>query len=122
MIQVEMSKDIRAYKEKLFGPLSGREALCLAFGLITFLAVKTFVFAGVELVSDASGFILLLCFAPFVIWGWLRISGMYVNEYFKMASKCLFAPKVRHYDNGLKLKRKTIKTKPSKKQELKPFK
>lgn len=122
MIQVEMNKDVRAYKEKLFGPLSGRETLCIVCGCATFFLVKTFIFANVELMSDVSGFLFLICFAPFGIFGWAKISGMYLNEYFKLASKCLLAPKVRHYDNGLKLKRKAIKTKPSKKSELKPFK
>lgn len=121
MIRVEMSKDIREYKEKLFGPFSGREALSLVCGCGFFFFMKTFVFYHVELASDVSGFLALFCFAPFVVFGWAKISGMYINEYLKLALKCIFAPKVRHYDNGLKKKRKTIKTKPSKKTELKPF-
>ena len=112
--KIEINKDIREYKEKFLGPLSLRETVCLVLGVLTAYFVKTTFFSDVELASDVSGFIGMVCMIPFFIIGWAKPYGMYLEEFIRCAMGSLLSPVKRRYDNGLKLPRKVKKTKSSK--------
>lgn len=121
MIQVEMNKDVRNYKEKLLGPFSAREVVCLGLGAGFSYLVKALFFPGVPF-ADAMGYIVVLCMIPFALIGWCKVYGMYIEKFMQSAFQAIISPKKRYYDNGLKREKKRIKTKKSKDKELQPFK
>lgn len=114
---VEMNKDIREYKEKLIGPFSGRETICLLAGLGFFALIKYLFFPDWEAASEQSSYLLLGCVIPFVAVGWGRFYGMYIEDFIKCAMSSFLAPRVRKYDNGIRRERRHIKTVPSKDKE-----
>ncbi len=122
MIQVEMNKDVRDYKEKLLGPFSARETMCLALGAGLSYLVKALFFPGVAFTSDAMGFIVIFCVAPFVLLGWGKVYGMYLEKFMQSAFQTIISPRIRYYDNGLKIPKNKIKTKKSRKEEFQPMK
>lgn len=122
MIQVEMNKDVRKYKEKLLGPFSAREVVCLGLGAGLSYLVKALFFPDVSLASDVTGYIVVLCMIPFALLGWGRVYGMYMEKFMQSAFQTMISPKKRYYDNGLKREKKRIRTRKSKDKELQPFK
>ncbi len=122
MIQVEMNKDVRKYKEKLLGPFSAREVVCLGLGAGSSYLIKTLFFPDIPLTSDVTGYIVVLCMIPFALIGWGKVYGMYLEKFLQSAFQTIISPKKRYYDNGLKQEKKRIRTKKSKDQELQPFK
>ncbi len=118
MKYVEMNKDVRQYKAKLLGPFSGREIICLALGVGAALLMHELIFAGSEVSLDVEGFAVLACVAPFVLVGWGKIYGMYIEVFIKSALRTVISPKIRKYDNGLKISRKPVRTKKSKDVDL----
>lgn len=120
---VEMNKDVRNYKDKLLGPLSTREVLCLVCGLVTSYIVKSFFFPEMSPLDEKMAYLVILCMLPFGFIGWWKIYGMYIEQYLKSTFITSLAPRKRVYDNGNSVKkmRKKIKTKPSKSRNLKRY-
>ena len=121
MIQEEINKDIRKYKEKFLGPLSARETACIGLGTGFSYLVKTYAFPDISWTSDAMAYLTLLCMAPFVAFGWIRVYGLYLEDFCRSAMKTVLAPKKRTYSNDFGKKKKNIRTKRSKNAELKRF-
>lgn len=122
MKKVTMNKDIRKNKAKLIAVFSARETLCIICGtLVTFLVKNTF-FKNVSLTSDVMGYITIACYIPFVIIGWGKIYGLYIEDFFAPLYQTIFSPKVRKYDNKINNPIKKHKTKKSKNKELQPIK
>lgn len=122
MIQVEMNKDVRNYKEKLLGPFSARETICLGLGAGLSYLAKALLFPDVAFTSDAMGFIVVICMAPFALLGWGRVYGMYLEKFMQSAFRTVVSPRVRHYDNGLRIPKKKMKTRKSREKDLQPIK
>lgn len=120
---VEMNKDVRNYKDKLLGPFSTRECLCLAAGLGLSYLVKATLFPEMSLTDERMAYIVIFCMLPFGALGWIKIYGMFIEQYLRSTFISTIAPKVRVYDNGNSVKkaRKKIKTKPSKNRNLKRY-
>ena len=117
----EMNKDVRNYKDKFLGPFSGREVLCLIFGVGLSYLVKTFFFPDMSPLSEEMSYIVIACMIPFVIIGWTKPYGMYIEKYLKSTFISTISPRVRTYANGNRIPRKKIKTKKSKNNELRRF-
>lgn len=115
---VEMNKDIRLNKNKLFGPFSGREIAHLGMATISSALVKMFFFPEVSLLSEEMSYIAIFVSLPFIASGWLKVYNMYLDEFIKKCGPTILAPRKRVYDNGLTIKREKIKTKPSKDKDL----
>lgn len=118
MIQVEINKDVRNYKEKLIGPFSGRECVCLGIGFGAYYLMKSIFFPNLDFADAVSGYLLIACMIPAVIIGWVKFYGMYLEVFLKSVLFTVLAPKIRRYDNSLSVKRKMIKTKKSKNKDL----
>lgn len=120
---VEMNKDVRNYKDKLLGPFSGREVLCLICGFVTSYIVKSLFFPEMSPLDERMAYLVILCMLPFGFIGWWKIYGMYIGQYLKSTFITSLAPRLRVYDNGngIKKMRKKVKTKPSKSRNLKRY-
>lgn len=119
---VKFNKDIREYKEKTVGPLTGREFLCLGFGTVAMLFVNFVLLADLELMNDIRGFVSIACYIPSIIFGWVKIDGMHIEVFVRYCLPYLMAPKKLTYKNPIKAPEiKPVKQKKSKNKALRGF-
>lgn len=113
MIEIEIPKDVRQYESKLVGPFTTRQTVCLVIGAgLAFAFYKLFPGLPSDIRIFASGIIA----APVLLFGWLKIYGMKLEDFLRAALISSFiSPKHRLYktqniytDNTKKLSKKEL--------------
>jgi hypothetical protein len=96
MLEVKIPKEINRYENKLIGPFSGRQALCIAcMGAIN---IATFKLCISFLPRDIVLMICTMISIPWGLLGWVKIYGMHFEKFFlSVAKNMILAPKVRKY-------------------------
>ena len=122
MVQVEINKDVRKFKDKFVGPLSLRETICLTIGVGLAIFVKNVFFPDVDMMSDFTIIIILFCVGPFAALGWVKVYGLNVETFIKTCLPAIMAQKKRIYDNVLKEPKIPRKVKASRKKSLQMIK
>lgn len=96
MIEMEIPKDIRKYEAKLIGPLTLRQTICLILGCV--VAIPAY-FLFDFLPQDMRYIIVAVLATPFILVGWVKISGMTFELYAKQIwYSVVAAPPERKYE------------------------
>lgn len=95
-IEIEIPKDITKYESKLIGPFTTRQTLCLvpavALAVLVFVGLKSYV-SQTLLIG-----LLMVCVAPFLLFGWYKPYGLPLEKFLKTAFiSNVLAPKARKY-------------------------
>lgn len=83
MIDGKMPKDIRVYKTKIIGPLTGRQILLVLLLLIIDLILYRYVVGPLSLPREAVIYGLILIDIPIAAFGWIEPQGMPLERYLK---------------------------------------
>ena len=83
MINVEIPKDIRQYEAKLIGPFTPRQTAFFVPGCICAIVVYKLVSNIAPM--DVAAFSCMVTVVPFVLFGWVKIYGMPLEDFIKSA-------------------------------------
>lgn len=81
MIDGKMPKDIRVYKTKIVGPLTGRQMICLALMGVIDLILYKLVITPYELPREFIIYGLIFIDLPIAALGWIEPQGMTLEKY-----------------------------------------
>lgn len=96
MINIRIPKEIRNYETKFVGPLTMRQTICVAIGLIVCVFVYNICKAFIP--RDLMLFILIFPAAAIFCFGWVKPYGMKFEQFFFSAVRNNFiAPRKRKY-------------------------
>lgn len=98
MIELEMTKDIRKYKTKLYLGLTARQCICMALAVITcvFIFFKLGYFE--DMTMETKFTICVFAALPFVAIGWIEMYGMPFEKFAMVVVQNAFLnPKRRPY-------------------------
>ncbi len=86
MLELRMSKDIKTYEPNTLGPFTFRQIVWMTIG--TVISVPLFF----NLPGQVATRILIctLIAAPFIMCGWIKVQGMYLDAYLKIVLKYIF--------------------------------
>lgn len=103
MIELEMTKDIRKYKTKLYLGLTARQCICMVLAMV--LCAFTFVKLGYfeDMTLETRFTICVFIALPFLAVGWLEMYGMPFEKFVLVVIQNSFLnPKRRPYKSDLK--------------------
>lgn len=96
MIDIRIPKEIRSYEAKFVGPLTMRQTICVAVGLIVCVFVYNICKSFIP--RDLMLFILIFPAAAIFCFGWVKPYGMKFEQFFFSAVRNNFiAPRRRKY-------------------------
>lgn len=95
-IDIRIPKEIRNYETKFVGPLTMRQTICVAIGLI--VCVLVYNLCKVFIPRDLMLFMLIFPAAAIFCFGWVKPYGMKFEQFFFSAVRNNFiAPRKRKY-------------------------
>ena len=80
MIETKMPKDIRAYKTKLIGPFTGRQAICVVIAGIVFIIFYACIAQPFHLPQEYIFYVGLPLVIPILAFGWYEPNGMKLEK------------------------------------------
>ncbi len=86
MLELRMSKDIKTFEPNIVGPFTFRQAIWITIG--TVISVPLFFIIPGQVASRI--LICTLIAAPFIMCGWIKVQGMYLDGYLKVVLKYTF--------------------------------
>lgn len=117
MIETKMPKDIRAYKTKLIGPFTGRQAICVVIAGIAFILFYACIAKPFQLPQEYLFYIGIPLVVPMLAFGWYEPNGMKLEKYLqKVVIRSFTTPVKRKAGQALY---KTEENKPLTKEEQK---
>lgn len=93
MIEIEVSKDIKAHEVKLIGPFTGRQLICIGVSL-TYGIPLLVLLPGSFMVKSIITLVLMM---PTIMCGWSRIYGMPLEKFAMKAIKSTLRSNRRLY-------------------------
>lgn len=102
MIETKMPKDIRAYKTKLIGPFTGRQAICVVIAGIVFIIFYACIAQPFHLPQEYIFYVGLPLVIPILAFGWYEPNGMKLEKYLqKVVIRSFTVPVKRKAGNAL---------------------
>ena len=86
MLELRMSKDIKTFEPNTVGPCTFRQAIWITIG--TVISVPLFFIIPGQVASRI--LVCTLVAAPLMMCGWIKVQGMYLDEYLKIVLKYMF--------------------------------
>ena len=111
MIETKMPKDIRAYKTKLIGPFTGRQAICVVIAGIVFIIFYACIAQPLNLPKEYLFYIGLPIVIPILAFGWYEPNGMKLEKYLQKVV-------IRSFSVPIKRKAGNVLFKPAEKKPL----
>ena len=86
MLELKMSRDIKTFEPSIIGPFTLRQIAWITLGAV--IAVPLFMVLPGEI--PARILICTLIASPFIMCGWIKVQGMYLDGYLKIVLKYMF--------------------------------
>lgn len=98
-LQVKVPQDVRDYKEKIIGNMSGRQLIFGGIAAAIGVVVCVVAYFVLKMPVDAFGWIIMVVDAPILAFGWYRPMGLNFETYLKYRLDFQSAPKQLVYEN-----------------------
>jgi len=98
MLEIRIPSEIRAYKSRIFAGLTLRQLVSIGGSLA--VGVPLGVFGGKVIPADLLMWVIILCVAPIVAWGFAKFKGMKFEELVKVLFKFYVLPQKRIYEDS----------------------
>ena len=90
MIETKMPKDIRAYKTKIFGPLTTRQAICVAIMGVVDVILYLNIMSPMNAPMEVWFFVFFMVDVAIGLFGWVEPMGMTMEKYIAYILKYIF--------------------------------
>ena len=94
MIEIEVSKDIKAHEVKIIGPFTGRQLTCIGISLMYGIPILM-VTPGSFLIKSVVAIVLMM---PTIMCGWCKLYGLPLEKYMLKVIRTMLRPKDRKYE------------------------